>query len=596
MMQSDRIKKMLHILKTNINDLNTHVSIIDYDIEKMCDYEQLTLHLKESYDSLSDLEEFLRQTINELNQAGDTTSSENTSLDSYISDFVYILDNKNSEKSYVIYKDFIIRSQLYYDISEDRYMSALDGDIIVIDKALPKISILTNLTKLSLLDDYIDIEAVLIDADTLLPIKKQALSLFLSSSPDSPVAFATTDKTGKAKFHFNLKDTDVHVGDNLLSIEYKGNKTYRPVTSSPILVNVGGVIQDNDNRIASKLEVSLDTSSKINLKYEISLDNKNLADGFREYSGLNISDTLLLNGDVLFYIDNVLIGQADTLINDARYSYASIRADLPEKFYDAGLLNVQAIFKGNDYFTMNIANANISFSRYKVDASDVTFSVEQPNIKEPIYHLSFSFSVDKTNAGHSGIQDIIMAATGDVGFVKAFLASGALDLYLYNQGNNTSKLIDTISTFNVEEVDDKYIVSAQPKVIDLSSADYNITEQDAIYIKGEYYNNSVIKSFSVSASTGYYFTGIITKNDSSSPVAGAKIALYDSDNITSSTEPLKESISDENGKFLLQEIIPGIYTVIISKSEENYTEKVLSSFYIMQNINNYNIHLYKRSG
>ena len=593
MIQSDRIKKMLHILKTNINDLNVHVSIIDYDIEKLCDYEQLTLHLKESYDSLSDLEEFLRQTINALNNAGNTESSENTSLDSYISDFVYILDNKNTEKSYVIYKDFIIRSQLYYDTLEDRYLSALDGDIIVIDKALPKISIITNLEKLSLLDDYIDVEATLIDADTLKPIKQQALSLYLSSIPESPVAYATTDKTGTAKFHFDLKNSDVSLGNNIMHIEYKGNKTYRAIQSSPVLVNIGGVTTD-DNRIKSSLSAELDTRSKINLIYKISFNNKNLTTGFREYSGLNISDTQLLNGNVLFYVNNVLIGQADALVNDSNYSYASIKAALPDKFYDIGLLNVQAIFQGNDYFTMNVANTNMELSRYQVNPSDISFSIKQPDIKKQTYKVIFSFCIDKEADNNKGIYNIITDATGDVGFTKAFLANGTLDLYLHNNNHEIVNLIETISTFDVRETDTQYIISAQPKTITLDSADYNISEQDAIYVKGIYHSNTIIKTFEVEATTNYYFTGIITKNDSSAVVANAEIALYDTDSVTSSTIPLKQTSSDNTGKFILTDIAPGIYTIIISKREEGYTDKTLSSFYVTQNIKDYNIHLYKR--
>ena len=61
MMQTERIKKMLHILKTNENDLDTYASIIDYDLEQTCDSEKLTLYLKESYNALPILEKLVRQ-------------------------------------------------------------------------------------------------------------------------------------------------------------------------------------------------------------------------------------------------------------------------------------------------------------------------------------------------------------------------------------------------------------------------------------------------------------------------------------------------------------------------------------------------------
>ena len=70
MINTTRFKKILHILKQNTDDLNINICIIDYDVSQECDYEQITLHLKET----------------------------------------------NTQNGATVYKDFVIRSQLYYDV------------------------------------------------------------------------------------------------------------------------------------------------------------------------------------------------------------------------------------------------------------------------------------------------------------------------------------------------------------------------------------------------------------------------------------------------------------------------------------------------
>ena len=104
MINTTRFKKILHILKQNTDDLNINICIIDYDVSQECDYEQITLHLKET----------------------------------------------NTQNGATVYKDFVIRSQLYYDVENDKYMSALDGDILVKSEIPTRIDILTDITEESL--------------------------------------------------------------------------------------------------------------------------------------------------------------------------------------------------------------------------------------------------------------------------------------------------------------------------------------------------------------------------------------------------------------------------------------------------------------
>ena len=142
MINTTRFKKILHILKQNANDLNINICIVDYDVAQECDYEEITLYLKET----------------------------------------------NTQNGAVVYKNFVIRSQLYYDVENDKYMSALDGDIFVKDYAPTKIDILTDITEESLTNVNNQIKIKLVDSETNEPLKNQEIS------------------TGNINVNFPLKD------------------------------------------------------------------------------------------------------------------------------------------------------------------------------------------------------------------------------------------------------------------------------------------------------------------------------------------------------------------------------------------------------
>ena len=129
MINTTHFKKILNILKQNANDLNITIRIVDYAVPQECDYEEITLYLKET----------------------------------------------NTQNGAVVYKNFVIRSQLYYDVENDKYMSALDGDIFVKDNAPTRIDILTDITEASLTDVDNQIKVKLVDSETNEPLKNQSV-------------------------------------------------------------------------------------------------------------------------------------------------------------------------------------------------------------------------------------------------------------------------------------------------------------------------------------------------------------------------------------------------------------------------------------
>lgn len=582
MMQTERIKKMLHILKTKDSDINVNVSIIDYDLEQTCDSEILTLHLKESYNSLSDLEDFLKKTLTELNTS-------NTNINSYISDFIHVLEEQNidtKQSSYTIYKDFIIRSRVYYDTSTDQYLSALDGDIVVIDKALPKISILTNLTKLSLIDNYTDIKVQMLDADTLEPIKNQPLSLFFSSSTES-IAQATTNKEGIATFHFSLADADIQskitLGDNFVYVEYKGNRIYRALKTTPILVNIQGLSDDIQSDITSSITAALDTKSKITITYKMSFDRKTLTQSFRDKTtNISISDEDLLKGDVLFYIDDTLVGYADSLKNSSTYSYASITTLLSSEFYNKPI-NIRAIFQGNNYFTINTASTIKEFN--KIKAYDRMLTITQPDTTKSEYNINLSFKIPASCVSTNNFTD--------AGHIITHLSTGGeAEFYLYNKNGGLGKISDgsaftKISSFNTtkitgadEDISDYYLVSLTNQSVSVDLAEYQLTLNDILRIQVQYKNSTLIEDFSIEDALFYNIHFVVLKNTTNTPVAGATVSMGN-----------KQATTDQNGNCYFSDMEASNYTVTIEK--DGYKTKT-TTVYVSHSINDYEISLYTK--
>ena len=265
MINTTRFKKILHILKQNANDLNINICIIDYDVAQECDYEEITLYLKET----------------------------------------------NTQNGAVVYKNFVIRSQLYYDVENDKYMSALDGDIFVKDYAPTKIDILTDITEESLTDVNSQIKIKLVDSETNEPLKNQSVFMYLSNNPSESVASAITNRQGEATFNYHF-DTPVFSDEQIiLHFEYLGNKIYRKSTSNYVLIDLHG---NQISNTTSTVNECINTDGRVRIAYKISMGNTNLVDGFRNL-GLDIDESSLLAGKVLFYLhkdqDSVFLGSSN---------------------------------------------------------------------------------------------------------------------------------------------------------------------------------------------------------------------------------------------------------------------------------------------
>lgn len=539
MINNTKFKKNLHILKQNTDDANISVCIIDYDISRECDYEVLTLHLKET---------------NTQNQAS-------------------------------IEKDFIIRSQLYYDVEEDRYLSALDGDIIVKQGVLTQIDILSFVTDLKLSDDFINIKAKLFDKETLEPIKNQNLFLYLSENPLTAMATATTDKNGLASFNFSLKNSGITNGEKLLYIEYKGNTTYRAVKSNYIPVNIINELEENLNLLESNIQATLNTNNTMDIRYNIGFANQNLTDGFRMYSGLDdsieIIDTQLLSGIIRFYIDNILVGQVNGLSNESNISYAELsEVTLKQEFFDKDII-IQAVYEGNEFFPLNVANLITNLSR--ITPENQSLIVTQLN--NNTYQISLTFSIPKTP-----LSSNIFVNNQET----SYWTNSSVVFFIFDPYENDWKIINnntnnalSIEDFVIEEEnEEEYIISITPAQVNLIRDNYHLDENTPFRVKAMYEGNSFIEGFEVESVRGFDFDIHVTdaRDNAISNTTVLLGKIDDSDNTNNFVSQFEQTTNNEGiatfnnipfGRYILTTLNENYlsYTTILNINQSNTSDQ-----------------------
>lgn len=452
MIESTKFNKMLHILKRNSDDLNINICIIDYDISKECDYEVITLHLKET----------------------------------------------NTQNGAYVYKDLVIRSQLYYDEDDDKYYSALDGNIINKEKALAEINILTEIDKSTFEDENVSLMINLLDAETQEPLKNQIVYLYVNGASDESILFEKTNKYGEALFSLHLPTLNITSGEHILYFEYKGNKTYRKVISDYIFIN----LEDMKNKyIESDITAYIEADESLILTYTSTFNNKSWPEGFKEYSDLDVDENDLTNGEVSFYIvkDNTRVFLGGGLLSNTRNeTYSAILTKFPKIYYNQDI-NIEAEFEGNNYFSPNIASTSIRFNR--VNPTNIELIVVDGN-DNPIdvvdddegFRTKLSFEVNDfaldSDLYESGLNDLY----------KLF---GQVTFYLQNSNGEWGTLGAHLpfyisSNLVFTEENDIYTISTETDWLGVNLSRYGLAEGDPLRIKAEYSGNAIINDFSIS--------------------------------------------------------------------------------------------------
>lgn len=443
MINTTRFKKILHILKQNANDLNISICIIDYDVAQECDYEEITLYLKET----------------------------------------------NTQNGAVVYKNFVIRSQLYYDVENDKYMSALDGDIFVKDYAPTKIDILTDITEESLTDVNSQIKIKLVDSETNEPLKNQSVFMYLSNNPSESVASAITNRQGEATFNYHF-DTPVFSDEQIiLHFEYLGNKIYRKSTSNYVLIDLHG---NQISNTTSTVNECINTDGRVRITYKISMGNTNLVDGFRNL-GLDIDESSLLAGKVLFYLhkdqDSVFLGSSN-LRKVENQTTSAIDIVIPQEYRNTEIV-IQAIFEGNSFVSSNSATKSTQI-----------FTTAPTNIALDVngllsgFETSLSFDVEQVSGN--------TFCTEDSGFNMLAHTYGSINFYLKNNQGNWGTLdgslpFYTATKYDVTFLNGVYSLITSTDYISINLNNYGLQEDDVMYVKAVYDGNAIVDGFEIEA-------------------------------------------------------------------------------------------------
>ena len=443
MINTTRFKKILHILKQNVNDLNINICIIDYDVAQECDYEEITLYLKET----------------------------------------------NTQNEAVVYKNFVIRSQLYYDVENDKYMSALDGDIFVKDYAPTKIDILTDITEESLTDVNSQIKIKLVDSETNEPLKNQSVFMYLSNNPSESVASAITNRQGEATFNYHF-DTPVFSDEQIiLHFEYLGNKIYRKSTSKYVLIDLHG---NQISNTTSTVNECINTDGRVHIAYKISMGNTNLVDGFRNL-GLDIDESSLLAGKVLFYLhkdqDSVFLGSSN-LRKVENQTTSAIDIVIPQEYRNTEIV-IQAIFEGNSFVSSNSATKSTQI--FTTAPTNVALDV---NGLLSGFETSLSFDVEQVSGN--------TFCTEDSGFNMLAHTYGSINFYLKNNQGNWGTLdgglpFYTATKYDVTFLNGVYSLITSTDYISINLNNYGLQEDDVMYVKAIYDGNAIVDGFEIEA-------------------------------------------------------------------------------------------------
>ena len=443
MINTTRFKKILHILKQNANDLNINICIIDYDVAQECDYEEITLYLKET----------------------------------------------NTQNGAVVYKNFVIRSQLYYDVENDKYMSALDGDIFVKDYAPTKIDILTDITEESLTDVNSQIKIKLVDSETNEPLKNQSVFMYLSNNPSESVASATTNRQGEATFNYHF-DTPVFSDEQIiLHFEYLGNKIYRKSTSKYVLIDLHG---NQISNITSTVNECINTDGRVHITYKISMGNTNLVDGFRNL-GLDIDESSLLAGKVLFYLhkdqDSVFLGSSN-LQKIENQTTSAIDIVIPQEYRNTEIV-IQAIFEGNSFVSSDSATKSTQI--FTTAPTNIVLDV---NGLLSGFETSLSFDVEQVSGN--------TFCTEDSGFNMLAHTYGNINFYLKNNQGNWGTLdgglpFYTATKYDVTFLNGVYSLITSTDYISINLNNYGLQEDDVMYVKAVYDGNAIVDGFEIEA-------------------------------------------------------------------------------------------------
>lgn len=443
MINTTRFKKILHILKQNANDLNINICIIDYDVAQECDYEEITLYLKET----------------------------------------------NTQNGAVVYKNFVIRSQLYYDVENDKYMSALDGDIFVKDYAPTKIDILTDITEESLTDVNNQIKIKLVDSETNEPLKNQSVFMYLSNNPSESVASAITNRQGEATFNYHF-DTPVFSDEQIiLHFEYLGNKIYRKSTSKYVLVDLHG---NQISNTTSTVNECINTDGRVRIAYKISMGNTNLVDGFRNL-GLDIDESSLLAGKVLFYLhkdqDSVFLGSSN-LRKVENQTTSAIDTVIPQEYRNTEIV-IQAIFEGNSFVSSDSATKSTQI--FTTAPTNIVLDV---NGLLSGFETSLSFDVEQVSGN--------TFCTEDSGFNMLAHTYGSINFYLKNNQGNWGTLDSglpfyTATKYDVTFLNGVYSLITSTDYISINLNNYGLQEDDVMYVKAIYDGNAIVDGFEIEA-------------------------------------------------------------------------------------------------
>ena len=443
MINTTRFKKILHILKQNANDLNINICIIDYDVAQECDYEEITLYLKET----------------------------------------------NTQNGAVVYKNFVIRSQLYYDVENDKYMSALDGDIFVKDYVPTKIDILTDITEESLTDVNSQIKIKLVDSETNEPLKNQSVFMYLSNNPSESVASAITNRQGEAIFNYHF-DTPVFSDEQIiLHFEYLGNKIYRKSTSKYVLIDLHG---NQISNTTSTVNECINTDGRVRIAYKISMGNTNLVDGFRNL-GLDIDESSLLAGKVLFYLhkdqDSVFLGSSN-LRKVENQTTSAIDIVIPQEYRNTEIV-IQAIFEGNSFVSSDSATKSIQI--FTTAPTNIVLDV---NGLLSGFETSLSFDVEQVSGN--------TFCTEDSGFNMLAHTYGSINFYLKNNQGNWGTLdgglpFYTATKYDVTFLNGVYSLITSTDYISINLNNYGLQENDVMYVKAIYDGNAIVDGFEIEA-------------------------------------------------------------------------------------------------
>lgn len=443
MINTTRFKKILHILKQNANDLNINICIVDYDVAQECDYEEITLYLKET----------------------------------------------NTQNGAVVYKNFVIRSQLYYDVENDKYMSALDGDIFVKDYAPTKIDILTDITEESLTDVNNQIKIKLVDSETNEPLKNQSVFMYLSNNPSESVASAITNRQGEATFNYHF-DTPIFTDEQIiLHFEYLGNKIYRKSTSKYVLIDLHG---NQISNTTSTVNECINTNGKVHIAYKISIGNTNLVDGLRNL-GLDIDESSLLAGKVLFYLhkdqDSVFLGSSN-IQKVENQTTSAIDTVIPQEYRNTEIV-IQAIFEGNSFVSSDSATKSTQI--FITAPTNITLDV---NGLLSGFETSLSFDVEQVSGN--------TFCTEDSGFNMLAHTYGSINFYLKNNQGDWGTLNDglpfyTATKYDVTFENGVYSLITSTDYISINLDNYGLQEDDVMYVKAVYDGNAIVDGFEIEA-------------------------------------------------------------------------------------------------